>query len=154
MRRSLPLAGVHAFGLDDGRGGRRGQKVDEGLRRLPLRLLSAATAAVKTSSCCSSGGNGPASSTPGAIKTLTRNTPSSASPLATAGAIWAGVGLRPGLGLHRLGNAEPFEHLQDIGPGRTLRHEGDRIAPQAASVFNASGVPTSGLGAPARTMTP
>ena len=42
---------------------------------------------MNTSSCCNSAGNGPASSTPGAIRALIRNTPSSTSPLATADAI-------------------------------------------------------------------
>src|SRR6266545_1102981 len=54
-------------------------------------LLACATAAVNRSSCCNSAGNEPASSTPGAISTLVRNTPSSASPLATACGIAAGV---------------------------------------------------------------
>src|SRR3954451_23248425 len=50
-------------------------------------LVPEATAAVKTSSCCNGAGSGPASSTPGAINTLVRKIPSSASPPATACAI-------------------------------------------------------------------
>src|SRR6476646_8827991 len=47
-------------------------------------LVFAASAAVKTTSCCTSAGNGPTRSKPGAVRTLTRNTPSSESPLTTA----------------------------------------------------------------------
>src|SRR2546428_4914690 len=54
-------------------------------------FVFAATEAVKTTSCCSSAGNGPTTSRPGAVSQVMRNPPSSASPLATASTICAGA---------------------------------------------------------------
>src|ERR1700722_17429265 len=53
-------------------------------------LVSTASAAGNTNSCCNPGGNGPTMSTPGAARTLFTKTASSAWPLTTAGMIPVG----------------------------------------------------------------
>src|SRR5471030_1287168 len=55
-------------------------------------LVSDPTAAVNTTFCCSSAGNGPTTSKPGAVRTLIRNRPNSTSPLATTATTCAGLG--------------------------------------------------------------
>src|ERR1700682_3242702 len=67
--------------------------------RYSMRALAAVvswvsdpTAAVNTTFCCSSAGNGPTTSKPGAVRTLIRNMPNSTSPLATTATTCAGLG--------------------------------------------------------------
>src|SRR3954454_21291150 len=87
-------------------------------------LAPAATAAVKVISCCSSAGKGPATSRPGAVSTLVRNTPSSASPRATASMSCAGPFWT--LVLAFTGSPMPKRSKTlDLGAGRALRYGGD-----------------------------
>src|SRR6266581_4173970 len=85
-------------------------------------LVSAATFAVKTTICCNSTGNGPTTSKPGAVSTLTRNTPSSASPLARRSntrKTWAPAALYGGDGLRLEQRLLQSFGRADVGLGGT-----------------------------------
>src|SRR5215813_10781342 len=90
-------------------------------------LVFAATDPVKTTSCCSSAGNGPTTSRPGAVNTLMRNTPRLGLTFSNRVNDLRRPGLHLGLGFHRLADAKSFEDPENLGASRACRYGGDGL---------------------------
>ena len=90
-------------------------------------LVLAATAAVKMRSCCSSAGNGPTRSTPGAASVGDEKYAKLGLAFGDRRDDLRRPGQRLGLGLHRLADAETLECPQDLGAGRARGHGGDGL---------------------------